>query len=91
VLLPKSYDLMPVTLDLLIDDRLAATFAAVKSRGDLSAAGLGNGNHTSRPQRPGHDQRFDDRGPAAAPSSPTRGGSLAELKILRDAGGGPNL
>ena len=37
--------LAPVTLDLLIDDRLAATFPAAEFRDDLLAAGLGNGNH----------------------------------------------
>lgn len=37
--------LEPVLLDLLVDDRLAATFEANEFRGDLLAAGLGNGNH----------------------------------------------
>jgi hypothetical protein len=38
-------DLTPVLLDLLIDDRLAATFQAVEFRDDLLAAGVGNGSH----------------------------------------------
>jgi hypothetical protein len=38
-------DLAPVTLDLLIDDTLAASFPASEFRGDLLAAGVGNGNH----------------------------------------------
>jgi hypothetical protein len=38
-------DLAPVLLDLLIDDRLAATFPAGEFRDDLLAAGVGNGNH----------------------------------------------
>ena len=38
-------ELTPVTLDLLIDDRLAATFQAGEFRGDLLAANIGNGNH----------------------------------------------
>ncbi len=38
-------NLAPVQLDLLIDNKLAATFQAGEFRGDLLAAGLGNGNH----------------------------------------------
>jgi hypothetical protein len=38
-------ELMPVLLDLMIDDRLAATFLAGDFRDDLLAASLGNGNH----------------------------------------------
>lgn len=38
-------NLTPVLLDLLIDDRLAATFQAADFRDDLLAAGMGNGNH----------------------------------------------
>jgi hypothetical protein len=38
-------NLTPVLLDLLIDDRLAATFQAAEFRDDLLAAGMGNGNH----------------------------------------------
>jgi hypothetical protein len=37
--------LAPVLLDLLIDDRLAATFPSGEFRDDLLAAGVGNGNH----------------------------------------------
>jgi hypothetical protein len=37
--------LEPVLLDLLIDDRLVATFQASEFRSDLLAAGLGNGCH----------------------------------------------
>ncbi|MEJ0018749.1 MAG: hypothetical protein WDN25_19755 [Acetobacteraceae bacterium] len=37
--------LEPVLLDLLVDEKLAATFPAGEFRGDLLAAGLGNGNH----------------------------------------------
>lgn len=37
--------LTPVQLDLLIDNKVAATFQAGEFRGDLLAAGLGNGNH----------------------------------------------
>jgi hypothetical protein len=79
-LLRKSDDLVPVTLDPLIDDR----FAAVKSHGDPSAAGLGNGNHTSRPQRPRHDPRVGDRRPTGTFEPEQR--QVAELKILREAG-----
>ena len=38
-------NLMPLLLDLLIDDTLAATFQAGEFRDDLLAANLGNGNH----------------------------------------------
>ena len=38
-------NLTPVLLDLVIDDRLAATFPAGEFRADLLAANLGNGNH----------------------------------------------
>jgi hypothetical protein len=38
-------NLTPVLLDLLIDDRLAATFQSGEFRDDLLAAGVGNGNH----------------------------------------------
>ncbi|HME23936.1 MAG TPA: hypothetical protein VKI44_21845 [Acetobacteraceae bacterium] len=38
-------DLSPVTLDLLIDDKLAATFPSGEFRDDLMAANIGNGNH----------------------------------------------
>jgi hypothetical protein len=37
--------LAPVTLDLLVDDRLAATFQAAEFRDDLLAANVGNGSH----------------------------------------------
>jgi hypothetical protein len=37
--------LTPVQLELLVDDKLAATFQAGEFRGDLLAANLGNGNH----------------------------------------------
>jgi hypothetical protein len=38
-------NLGPVLLDLLIDDKLAATFQSGEFRNDLLAAGVGNGNH----------------------------------------------
>jgi hypothetical protein len=81
-------ELMPVLLDLMIDDRLAATFLAGDFRDDLLAANLGNGNHAFF---------LDLNDFAAADSSVIRirvnrrtfelansGKSLAELKALRE-------
>ena len=82
-------DLTPVMLDLLIDDRLTATFPAAEFRADLLAARLGNGNHAF----------FVDLADFAVTDSSTirvrvsrrtfelvnSGRSLAELKALRDA------
>jgi hypothetical protein len=83
-------DLTPVQLDLLVDDRLAATFPAGEFREDLLAANLGNGNHAFF---------LDLADLAVSDSSVIRvrvsgrtfelansGRPLAELKALREAG-----
>ncbi len=80
-------NLTPVLLDLLIDDRLAATFPAGEFRGDLLAAGLGNGNHAFFLDLGEHDVndssvirvRVNRRTFELANS----GKSLAELRALR--------
>jgi hypothetical protein len=82
-------DLTPVMLDLLIDDRLTATFPAAEFRADLLAANLGNGNHAF----------FVDLADFAVTDASmirvrvsrrtfelvNSGRSLAELKVLREA------
>jgi hypothetical protein len=79
--------LEPVLLDLLIDDRLAATFMASEFRGDLLEANLGNGNHAFFLDLAEHDVndnsmirvRINGRTFELANS----GKSLGELKALR--------
>jgi hypothetical protein len=83
-------NLTPVLLDLLIDDRLAATFLAGEFRNDLLAANLGNGNHAFFLDLADFDLadgsvirvRINCRTFELANS----GKSLAELKALREAG-----
>jgi hypothetical protein len=80
-------NLSPVLLDLLIDERLAATFPAGDFRSDLLAAGVGNGNHAFVHDLGEYDVtnasviriRVNRRTFELANS----GMSLAELKLLR--------
>jgi hypothetical protein len=79
----------PVLLDLLIDNKLAATFRAAEFRDDLLAAGMGNGNHAFALDLADHRLndastirvRFNRRTTELSNS----GKSLPELKALRDA------
>jgi len=79
----------PVLLDLLIDDKLAATFRADEFRDDLLAAGMGNGNHAfaldiaefGLNDASTIRVRFNRR----TVEMPNSGKSLLELKALRDA------
>jgi hypothetical protein len=79
----------PVLLDLLIDDRLAATFTASEFRDDLLAVGMGNGNHAFSLDLADHELndssviriRFNRRTIELANS----GKSVGELRALRGA------
>jgi len=78
----------PVLLDLLIDDRLSATFHASEFRNDLLAAGMGNGNHAFSLDLPDQELsdasvirvRFNSRTIELANS----GKSVADLRALRE-------
>ena len=79
--------LQPALLDLLIDEKLAATFQAAEFRGDLLAANLGNGSHAFLHDLAQHalkDEaiirvRFNGR----TIELDNSGKSLGELKALR--------
>jgi hypothetical protein len=81
-------ELMPVLLDLMIDDRLAATFPAGDFRDDLLAANLGNGNHAFFLDL--NDFDLTDRSVIRVRVNRRKfelansGKSLAELKALRE-------
>ena len=81
-------ELMPVLLDLMIDDRLAATFPAGDFRDDLLAANLGNGNHAFFLDL--NDFDLTDRSVIRVRVNRRRfelansGKTLAELKALRE-------
>jgi hypothetical protein len=78
----------PVLLDLLIDDKLAATFRAAEFRDDLLAAGMGNGNHAFALDLA--DYRLNDastirvRFNRRTAELSNSGKSLLEFKALRD-------
>lgn len=79
----------PVLVDLLIDDKLAATFRAAEFRNDLLAVGMGNGNHAFTIDLAEHELndasvirvRFNRRTAELSNS----GKSVLELKALHDA------
>ena len=80
-------NLAPVLLDLLIDDRLAATFQSGDFRNDLLAAGVGNGNHAFFLDLGEHDvndsSKIRVRVNRRTFELENSGRSLAELKALR--------
>lgn len=81
--------LSPLMLDLLIDDRPAASFPAAEFRGDLLAANVGNGSHAFSLDLA--DFQVTDRSVIWVRISRrsfelvNSGKSLAELKVLREA------
>jgi hypothetical protein len=81
-------NLTPVLLDLLIDDRLAATFQAADFRDDLLAAGMGNGNHAFSldlaPYRINDASQIRVRFNRRTVELANSGMSAAQLKALRE-------